>query len=267
MKLSRRQFLGLMGALGLSACARVKIPLVGGPEKGPFTVAAMNDLHVSNAGSTAIVNHAIEKINAAANVRFTVILGDLSTSGQLTELNLAKKSLDRLAKPYLVVPGNHDVDPKAENPYANYEKNFHRGNWTREEGAWVFIGFDSCEGGGSDVTIRPDRIKWLKERLNDIKRGRPIGLFCHHPLNPHSKAYRVKNADAVLALFAGHNLKLAASGHYHGNQVEEENGVLFVTTACCSSTRTNFDDTTAKGVRLFHFDGEKIQTEFVVVEG
>ena len=262
MKLSRREFIALMAALGLSSCARVKVPLIGGGKES-FAVAAMNDLHVKDAGSTALANRAAEKINATRDLRFTAVLGDLSTDGKLSELNLAKSSLARLVKPYFALPGNHDVQVNGANVFANFEKVFGETQWVREEGRWVFIGLNSCEGASSDVTIAPDRMAWLKKQIKRINGKRPIALFAHHPFNPHTKEYRVKNADEVLGLFSVHNLKLVAAGHWHGNQVEDQNGVLFTTTACCSSTRPNFDETPAKGYRLFHFDGDKVETEFV----
>jgi 3',5'-cyclic AMP phosphodiesterase CpdA len=268
MHLSRRQFLGILAAYGLGSCARTPLKttldkLGGGREC--FSFAALNDLHLLDARSSAIVNCAVADINGRSEVRFTVVLGDLATNGTLGELDLAKVCLDRLEKPYFVVPGNHDVNPIARNMYSNYETTFGHGNWRHDEGGWVFLGIDSCEGAASDVAIRPDRIEWLKKQVDHIKPGKPIALFAHHPFNPHTQQYRVKNADEVLALLSGHNLKLVAAGHYHGNQVEEQNGVLFTTTACCSSTRGNFDGTPAKGYRLFHIDGESIRTEFVEV--
>jgi len=264
MNLTRRQFLGMAGALSLSAWASTG-GLFGG-KKGPFTVAAINDLHVLDTRSTAIVTKAVGQINQTPDIAFTVVLGDLSTNGKLTQFRLCKQSLDRLERPYLVVPGNHDVEPGVKDIYANYRKNFTLGNWVHEEEQWTFIGLDSCEGNASDVSIRPDRVEWLEKRLKKINRDRPLALCCHHPFNPNSKQYRVKNADEILAMFAEHKLKLVAAGHYHGNQVEEANGVLFTTTACCSSTRPNFDDTPAKGYRLFHIDEDAVKTEFVEVK-
>ena len=268
MKLTRRQFIGLLGAFGASSCARLKgldVPLVHGDD-GTFTFAAINDIHVLDARSTAIVNRAMQSINGNRDVQFTLALGDLATDGKLSELCLAKGSLDKLERPWFVVPGNHDVDPTCANIFGNYEKNFGDCTWTEEDEGWVFIGLDSCEGTGSNVTVQPERLAWLDKQVKRIKPGRPIALFAHHPFNPHTKAYLVKNADEVLGMFSGHNLKLVACGHYHGNQVEEQDGVLFTTTACCSSTRGNFDGTTARGYRLFHIDGESIESEFVEVE-
>jgi len=265
MDVTRRQFLLFAGALGLSSCVSVKIPLINPGNPEPFTVAALNDLHVKDARSTAYLNRVVEKVNATPNLRCELVLGDLTSNGQLSEFNLAKASLDRLAKPYQTIPGNHDVEGRGPDIFANFEKVIGPTQWVREEGNWMFIGLNSCEGGLSDVTVAPDRLTWLRKQIKKAGKDRPIALFAHHPFNPHSKKYRVKNADEILAMFAEHNLKLVAAGHWHGNQEEEQNGILFTTTACCSSTRDNFDDTTAKGFRLFHFEGDVVKTEFVEV--
>ena len=275
MKLSRRQVIGLSAAgiglagcetLGLSELPKPSMPFGGGPE-GPFTFATVGDLHVLDAKSVGIVNRAVMSINENPSVHFTTVLGDLGTDGAHAEMALARSSLAKLNRPYFAVPGNHDVDPTAtQNEYANYEKFFEDKEWREEESDWAFIGLDTCNGTASDVTVPGDRMEWLANQVGKINQNRPIALLAHHPFNPNTKAYRVKNADAVLDLFEGHNLKLVASGHYHGNQVEERNGVMFTTTACCSTTRNNFDGTEAKGYRLFteQEDGS-LATEFVPV--
>jgi len=270
MPFTRRQFLGLVGLAGLSSCARnpvarIKphIPLM---DDRPVAFAAINDTHVLDARSVAIVNRAVASINANPDVRFTVVLGDLATDGLLPELQLAKASLARLEKPCFAVPGNHDVNAGAADIYGNYARTFGDSNWRQEEEGWVFIGLDTCNGTASDVTVPAERVAWIEKRLRRIGEKRPIALFTHHPFNPNTKAYRVANADDVLACFAGHNLRLVASGHYHGNQVEERDGVTFTTTACCSTTRDNFDGTKEKGYRLFRLDGETLTHEFVPVQ-
>jgi 3',5'-cyclic AMP phosphodiesterase CpdA len=267
MRFSRRQFLGLAGVAALTSCARVKQTrqkfAVGKP--GEFTFATISDVHVLDARSTAIVNRAVQQINADERIRFTVVLGDVATDGKLSELQLAKNSFDKLERPYYVVPGNHDVFARSREPFANYEQVFGETQWVKNRDGWLLIGLNSCEGAKSDVSIQPENIAWLEKRLRKLNKSSPIALFCHHPFNPTTKKYRVANADEVLGLFAEHNLKLVAAGHWHGNQVEMQNGVLFTTTACCTSTRPNFDDTKEKGYRLFHVTGESLDTEFVPV--
>jgi len=266
MKLSRRQFVGLLGAFGMSSCSSLGLdelnrerfkPKINWDDivkDGKITFAAINDLHVLDAKSTAIVNRAIHQINETKGIDFTVVLGDIATAGRLPELRLAKTSLDKLERPGLWVPGNHDLTGAEEAGYLNYDRVFETRQWAEKDEGWVFMGIDTCNGTESDVTVPPKRMEWIRERLGKVDENRPIAVFSHHPFNPNTKAYRVQNAEEVLALFRRHNLKTVVSGHYHGNQVEERDGVLFVTTACCASTRTNFDGTEAKGYRLFHLD-------------
>ncbi len=261
--LSRREFLRV-GAVGIAG-----VGLAQGMARGeePFTFATINDTHITDAASVAIVDEAVAAINADVRIRFTCALGDVATDGKEKELALCKAAFDNLHKPYHVVPGNHDVFPEAEDIYANYTEAFGPVHWTHTAAGWKFIGMNSCEGAKSDVTVSDDELAWLQARLEETDPHQPLALFCHHPMNPNTKAYRILNADAILSLFAGHNLKIVAAGHWHGNQVEEADGVLFVTTACCATTRDNFDGTSEKGYRLFHLAGDSVETEFVVVRG
>jgi len=156
---------------------------------------------------------------------------------------------------------------KSKDIFGNYTSVYGPAHWDEGEEGWLFIGLNTCEETKSDVTIPQTELDWLAQTLKKVNRDRPLALFAHHPFNPGTKAYRVINADDVLGLFAEHRLKLVAAGHYHGNQVEEHNGVLFTTTACCSTTRDNFDETPEKGYRLFHVTKDAIETEFVAVRG
>lgn len=273
MRISRRQFVGLVGLAGLSGCARLGLNKVADKVKsidvmpgspGKLTFAVIGDIHVLDARSTGIVNHAMDMMNANADIRFTVMCGDLATDGNLSELNLAKQSLDRCKHPVYAIPGNHDVCMKSKDIYANFRKQYPESDWHHEDESWLFMGIDSTNEAKSDVSIRPDQIEFIQEQLKKTNAKRPIALFSHHPFNPSTK-YRVQNADEVLGLFAGHNLKLVAAGHFHGNQEETKDGVLFTTTACCSTTRDNHDGTKSKGYRLFHIEKETVTTEYVEV--
>ncbi|MCK5862209.1 MAG: metallophosphoesterase [Candidatus Hydrogenedentes bacterium] len=260
--LSRRDFLrvsatGIMSAGLISTRANAA---------DSFTFAAINDTHIKDAPSVDILNETVARINKDTRINFSCILGDIATGGTQEELALAQKALKNLDTPIFAVPGNHDVFLDAPDIYANYVTAFGPIHWIHKQNDWAFIGFSSCDGTKSDVTVGKEELTWLQESLKEIAPQQPIALFCHHPLNPNSKAYRIQNADDILALFSGHNLKMVASGHWHGNQLEDQDEISFATTACCSTTRSNFDKTTAKGYRLFHIQGDTVTTEFVVVQ-
>jgi len=259
--LSRRQFLALLAGIGLSRWSSAA------DEKDQaWSIAAIGDIHIADENSAALLNKAVANINKTPNVAFTVVLGDLSTAARPQELRLAKECLNRLTSPFLTIPGNHDVTSDPKTGYSAFEEHFGPRQWTRKENGWFFIGLDSCNGTESDVEIPADRIEWVKQQLQNLDNKTPVGLFSHHPFNPHTKAYRVKNAGAVLAAFAGKNLKLVAAGHFHGNQTEIQDGILFTTTACCAAYRPNFDGATAKGYRIFQFRELNVTTDFVSLD-
>lgn len=272
MKVSRRNFLGFSALAALAGCARLEQTKLGKltPEfefgdDGILKIAAINDLHILDSRGVGIVGRAVNQINNDKAVDLTVVLGDLTTHGTLPEANLALQALSRLVKPYYCVPGEHDYNPATENHYEFYQRAFKKTQWRESSAGWVLLGLDTCDGTATQTTISQGSIDWLKEQLDHTEKKKPIALFTHHPLSPNTKADRATNADDVLALFSGYNLKLVASGHYHGNQEEERDGILFVTTACCSATEANTDGTAEKGYRLFTLEGETIKHEFVAV--
>jgi len=265
--MQRRDFLKLAGAAGMASLTGPVAWAASAQSGMPLRFVAINDLHVLGPGTERIVARAVEQINGLDDIAFTVVVGDLGTLGQEDEMLLAKGALDGLAQPYFCVPGNHDFAPKIDNGYEHYEAAFDRRQWNASESAdaWVFLGLDTCNETKSNVTVPPESIAWLRQQVEGLSPETPIALFGHHPFNPNTKAYRVANAEEVLSVFDEHNLKLVVSGHYHGNQVEERDGVTFVTTACCATTRGNFDKTEERGFRVYECQGESVSHEFVVV--
>jgi 3',5'-cyclic AMP phosphodiesterase CpdA len=254
--MNRRTFL-------ISSAALLGLPRVLSAQPPSFTIATINDLHLDRKEGGAMLARVVDSINARGDIVLTVVLGDLTTAAQPEEFDLAKAGLTRLKMPFCAVPGNHDVNK--EGSVEEFERRFGPANWKRNQNGWVFLGLNSCEGLASDVTLSGGQLQWLREEVAGIAADTPVALFLHHPLNPHSKSYRVKNADEVLTVFAGKKLRLAAAGHFHGNQEERANGVLFTTTACASGSRGNHDKTTEKGYRLFHCTADSVETEFVTV--
>ena len=157
MAMTRRRFLATTGALGVAGCARTK-ELIGKGDDGAFSIATVGDTHVLDLRSTSIVQRAVSQINADGRVVLTVAVGDMATDGKLQELTLTKRAFERLDGEFYAIPGNHDVDMTSQDIYGNYRKVFTDTDWRTNYNHWTFIGLDSCEGAGSDVSIRPDRI-------------------------------------------------------------------------------------------------------------
>jgi hypothetical protein len=98
------------------------------PDKSPnFTFAVITDSHIGlyldypawcllGSKGEEVLKTAIEDINEKG-VDFTIITGDISTSGTFEQLSKAKSLLDDLNNPYYAVAGNHDNE-KSDNENA-----------------------------------------------------------------------------------------------------------------------------------------------------
>lgn len=224
-----------------------------------FSFAEASDLHVTDTKSIEIVNLAVDRINADPALAFSLWVGDLTQDSKPDQMFLAKLALSRLQQPWYTVRGNHDQTG------GHYEQHFGELHRRVDHQGWRFLLFDSNPG--DDTPVSEAEQTWLKAQLAETPAEMPLVLVCHHPLMPQTKAYHLAGAEELLGLFRGHALKAVLNGHYHGNQEATVDGVLFTTTACLATTRSNFDRTTAKGYRVFHCRNGEIATEFVAVAG
>lgn len=260
-RITRRDFLKYAGAFSLGARAwGMETP----DHTTLFSIATINDIHILEESCTALLQTAVDRINGLDNLRWTGILGDISYNTRRDRFEWAKDTLDGLKMPYQAIPGNHDVVGSGL-AYAEYSRCFGERSWVRQVENWYFIGLDSCTGAAGEVGIQLQRMKWLREQLETIPKDRPIALFAHHNFNPRSFR-RVSNADRVIDLFSEHRLRLIATGHWHGNMIDRQNGILITTTACCSTARFNHDRTPFKGFRVFHLGEDTVRTEFIRVK-
>ena len=82
------------------------------PSNKTIRFITIGDPHItSNTGSDQYkrLTDAINYINGRSDVDFIVQVGDLVDSATATNFKVAKALMDKLNKPYYVVPGNHDL--------------------------------------------------------------------------------------------------------------------------------------------------------------
>jgi len=163
------------------------------------------------------VNFIIEN-QGKYNIKFVVVLGDISDSGEYSELKKAKDILDRLNGaniPYVPVIGNHDVWPYTqdeEDQDLRYFKYVFRDQFNKlaqdskfnlklQPGEFVnynfsykglnFIALDFNSrthaslglGHGTEpgAVLHEETLVWLSDCL-DYYEGKPIVLLSHHPM-------------------------------------------------------------------------------------
>jgi histidinol phosphatase-like PHP family hydrolase len=165
-----------------------------------------------------------------------VLLGDLVDDGRAPEAreNMAALAEEaRLGKlPVLAVPGNHDGG-------AGFETCFQSAPGLHEIGGYGFLLFQD-EIGAGDVTRRRDADLALPARVAAERPDLPLIALQHNPLHPRIDSdypYLPVNTEEILRGYAGADVLLSLSGHYHPGQPASKLGGLtsYTAPALCES--------------------------------
>jgi 3',5'-cyclic AMP phosphodiesterase CpdA len=154
-----------------------------------------------------------------------VISGDLTQRAKPEQFRQARRFVDRIPVPSLVVPGNHDVPmyrvwERVLNPFGAYRSHFSRElEPVYRDREMLVIGINTA----FNWTIKGGRITSRRLReVGELLAAAPPGLFKvvvpHHDLipPPNFKRQRVlANARRAIQLFAGAGVDLVLSGHQH----------------------------------------------------
>ena len=199
---TRRQFLTLC-ATGVCG-ARLAF---GQQADAGFTFAVLNDCHIKDVPSVAILDRAIAQINADVRVKAVIVAGDVATAGAREELDQTKAALAKLQRPWHILPGNHDVFMRDEDIYANYTAVFGPVHWVHEYHGWTFIGFNSCDGVKSDVSVADTELAWLREQWS--------GKLVVKGIQSVADARRVVDAGADALVISNHGGRQLDGGRVH----------------------------------------------------
>jgi Icc protein len=148
---------------------------------------------------------------------YLIIGGDLCLfEGNAQIYQWQKEQLDRLAKPYFIIPGNHDDTillselfnhlPLVGEAEIYYEVLI-------DHKTYLFL--DTARGMTSDL-----QKSWLKERLANCEEER-ITIFMHHPpalmgVSHMDQRHALKDRDEIIAILNLTNIhKDIFCGHYH----------------------------------------------------
>ena len=219
-----------------------------------FRFAVLCDVHVTAAdltGSRATLRRAVDEINSfASQLDFVLVAGDLAESPLPTELGLellvAKEELDRLALPYHLALGNHDVTATGDD--TAFRALFGATTYRFAHRGVQFMSFRTPVD--RDATyLASAALDSLSRWLGEIAPTDPLIVFAHHPLGPVTP-YGVTNKQSFYDRVDPYNLKAVFNGHYHGLFEEERRGAWYCTSRALSLHRANHDGETIKGYRL-----------------
>ena len=218
-------------------------------EKGNFTFVFLTDIHVqkelrADKGFRMVV----KKVNQI-NPDFVITGGDLimdalenSFEGATGQYKMFLNICAGFNMPVHHTIGNHDsfglykssgISPThPEFGKKMFKKRIGGGRTYRsfDHKGWHFIILDTISFTPErEFTGRVDpvQIEWLKMDLMKLDKNTPIAVATHIPLVSFSeqlvskmktrlpKPHKIKNADEILPLFNGYNLKLVLQGHLH----------------------------------------------------
>jgi 3',5'-cyclic AMP phosphodiesterase CpdA len=154
-----------------------------------------------------------------------VVSGDLTQRAKPEQFRAARRFVDRIPVPSLVVPGNHDVPmyrvwERVASPFGAYRRHFSpelEPTWRDEE--MLVVGVNTA----FNWTVQGGRI--TARRLGELARqlaAAPAGLFkvvvAHHQLIPppaFGDQKVLRNARRAVELLAAAGVDLVLSGHLH----------------------------------------------------
>jgi 3',5'-cyclic AMP phosphodiesterase CpdA len=194
----------------------------------------ISDLHIVAPGALAsgrldtgdLLRRAIDallaRLAALGPLDAVLVTGDISDDGSAASYDIARRELDRLGLPLLVIPGNHDCRDALRRAFADLPTMPPTGliDWRLDMGETTVIGLDTLVEGQGGGRLRPESVAFLSDAL-DASRDRPLLLALHHP--PLRTGIRfmdaigLENSDALAAVLARRSAPVRiVAGHVHG---------------------------------------------------
>lgn len=186
-----------------------------------FSFAWLTDVHLNSfAYAEDDLRQAVEDINANPDVDFTILSGDVTEFGDTKEFQLLEEILKGFRKPYLLLPGNHDVN-WSENGCTMFDKIFRASHFCYD---WQGVRFVGC-GAGPSLRMGPphiprEEILWLDSVYNATPATQPVIFVNHFPLNADLSNYR-----EVLRILKTRNTQAVLAGHLHVNRSYDADGI------------------------------------------
>ena len=271
MRLSRREFLAICAAAGVSSCVTVR-PAV----RDEFVFVQMCDTQLGMGG----YEHDVETFKLAVKhinmlkPDFVVICGDLINTTQddqaFADFNAIKSGFEM---PCYCVAGNHDVgnSPTVE-LLERYRSLVGKDYYAFDHKGFVFVVVNTQLWKAPVDGESAKHDAWFEKTLQAAsEKGAPVFVVGHYPLYlaepDEPEEYfnlPVGKRRELLALFEQHGVVAMLSGHVHRNIVNTHRGIQFVSSA---TTSRNFDGA-PMGFRVWRVgETRPYGHEFVAVEG
>lgn len=186
-----------------------------------FKFAWITDTHVGGiTGADDLIN-TVNDINTLNDLDFVILSGDITETGKTRDLLEAKSILDKLHKPYYIIPGNHDTK-WSESGCTKFSQIFGNEKFVFDYQGIRFIGMH--EGPimrMGDGHFSPEDLRWLDSTLAKITdKSLPLIFVTHYPLDD-----QIDNWFEVTNRLKKYNIKVVLCGHGHVNHSYSFEGI------------------------------------------
>ena len=242
------------------------------------TLVHISDPHFGTE-NPKIADRLIEEIHEI-NPSVVIVSGDLTQRAFKKQFAKAKKFLDRINFPKVIIPGNHDIPlfnifQRFINPYKNYKEYISAEQYPEFNSENIsLVGVNSCSPFRSQSgRIKDYDIGYLREHFSKENPEKIRGVVIHHNIFPFEEikgSSALVNADKFLAAMNKCGVDIIFAGHLHKslahtyNEAGIENNVLVLQAGTCISRRLREEDNTYLVVKT---NKEEINVNFRIYNG
>ncbi|WP_126993712.1 metallophosphoesterase family protein [Thermosipho globiformans] len=206
-------------------------------DKSTFSFCVLGD----NKNSISTFNEIIKKLNDDSSISFVINTGDLVFDGSPIKYSFFLKQVEKLNKPFFVVPGNHDV---SDNGVENYIRIFGPLYYSFYVNNSYFIFLNNSNEKNLDLF----QLNWLEQELVKSQRFKYRFVFLHVPLfdprvktQPGHSMKDLENAHLLLSMFKKYNVTMVFAGHIHGFFKGNWEGVPYIITGGAGAELVGLD--------------------------
>lgn len=228
--------------------------------KPDLRILQFSDTHVRHAGDATWVAQKLQAAIAEHRPDLLINTGDITLDGEIDQWQAYVAGLKSLTPPQLYVWGNHDIPLKQTKFASGGQSHFH------DVGNYRLVLIDSAWEGpfkGSYTSVPESEFDRIRRMADTQKK---ILIFAHHPLAPDAPHFRLRNADAVLALFAAAEVVGVFTGHFHGAYLAPEGKTIYTGVTPLARHQMNHTWSQAKGYRLIELEKGCLRTRHVALK-
>ncbi len=172
-------------------------------------IAVISEPQIDDAKSQNLFSETVRNLNQNDQIDFTVVLGNLSKSGNSKQLESAQNILDSLESRKFVLLGVQDVkwNEFATRKFLDFSK---EENFFFQKDEIIVLGLNSLidwRGGGGHFSN--ETLSWIEEKLENSDSNSTIVLFSFYPFDNS-----IDNFNEVLNLLNGKKSILISANNY-----------------------------------------------------